>query len=344
MALVDAERQRLSFGPSAGIYDRHRPDYPPAAIAWLLGAAPLRVLDVGAGTGKLTRALLAAGYEVAAVEPDPQMRDAFAEAATGAEVLDGSAEALPVPDGSFDAVAVGQAYHWFDASRALPEIARVLRPAGVLAVVWNRRDVSEPWVAELTRILVGPDGRRGDPETDRAIASFGPLFTPLEQTTVRARPAARPRGSAGPRLVPLLHPRAAAGRAHRHARRSRRARPPGRGADARRASPYAVPDDVCARSPAPARDARRRRYSVQRRGRCGAGQNGSVDRDRRRLSFGPSADVYERYRPGYPQAAIAWLLGPSPLRVLDVGAGTGKLTRALLAAGHEVVAVEPDQG
>lgn len=184
MALVDAERQRLSFGPSAGIYDHHRPDYPPAAIAWLLGAAPLRVLDVGAGTGKLTRALLAAGYEVAAVEPDPQMRDAFAEAATGAEVLDGSAEALPVPDGSFDAVAVGQAYHWFDASRALPEIARVLRTDGVLAVVWNRRDVSEPWVAELTRILVGPDGQRGDPETDRAIASFGPLFTPLEQTTV----------------------------------------------------------------------------------------------------------------------------------------------------------------
>lgn len=181
---MDVERQRLSFGPSADVYERHRPDYPPAAIRWALGAEPLRVLDVGAGTGKLTRALLAAGHEVVAVEPDAQMRDAFAAAVAGVDVLCGSAEELPVADESFDAVAVGQAYHWFDTSRALPELARVLHPEGLLAVVWNRRDVSEPWVAELSRILVGPGGRRGDPEAERAIESFGPLFTPPEQTTV----------------------------------------------------------------------------------------------------------------------------------------------------------------
>jgi len=171
---VDVERRRLSFGPIADAYDRYRPDYPAEAIAWLLGSSPLRVLDVGAGTGKLTRALLAAGHEVVAVEPDAGMRAAFPAATPETEILEGSAEQLPVADGSFDAVTAGQAYHWFDRARALPELARVLRPGGPLAIAFNLRDVSEPWVAELARIL-------RDPEADTEIDSFGPLFGKVER-------------------------------------------------------------------------------------------------------------------------------------------------------------------
>ncbi len=178
----------------------------------------------------------------------PQMRDAFAETATGAEVLDGSAEALPVPDGSFDAVAVGQAYHWFDTSRALAEIARVLGPAGVLADAWNRRDVSEPWVAELTRILVGPDGRRGDPETDRAIVSFwSALYT--ARADHRSRTSSRSTwracwASSLPARIPSCCRRTSAPPCTARSTSSAAAC----GSDARRASPDAVSDDVRARA------------------------------------------------------------------------------------------------
>jgi SAM-dependent methyltransferase len=177
MAGVDRDRRRLSFGPSAGTYDRYRPGYPPEAIAWLLGPEPRRVLDVGAGTGKLTRGLVDAGHEVVAVEPDAGMRAAFAAAVPGIEILEGSAEELPVPDGTFDAVTAGQAFHWFEA-RALPEIARVLRPGGLLGVVVNLRDTSEPWVAELARIL-------RHPEADAEIETFGPLFGRVEEASFR---------------------------------------------------------------------------------------------------------------------------------------------------------------
>jgi SAM-dependent methyltransferase len=175
---VDRDRRRLSFGPSAELYERYRPGYPPEAIAWLLGGSALRVLDVGAGTGKLTRALLEAGHEVVGVEPDPGMRAAFAARLPGIEVLEGAAEELPVADGSFDAVAAGQAFHWFDQARALPEIARVLPRGGLLGVIFNFRDESEPWVAELARIL-------RHPEADADIRSFGPLFEPIEEASFR---------------------------------------------------------------------------------------------------------------------------------------------------------------
>jgi SAM-dependent methyltransferase len=180
---VDRDRRRLSFGPSAEVYERYRPGYPPAAIAWLLGPSPLRVLDVGAGTGKLTRALLAAGHEVVAVEPDPGMRAAFAAALPGTEILEGAAEELPVADGAFDAAAAGQSFHWFDESRALPEIARVLRPGGLLAVIFNLRDESEPWVAELGAILRGEDGT-GNSGTDEDVVNLGPLFGSVDQAVV----------------------------------------------------------------------------------------------------------------------------------------------------------------
>jgi SAM-dependent methyltransferase len=180
---MDRDRRRLSFGPSAELYERYRPGYPPEAIAWLFGDSPLRVLDVGAGTGKLARVLLACGHVVVAVDPDPAMRAAFAAATPDTEILAGTAEVLPFADGSFDAVTAGQSFHWFDECRALPEIARVLRPGGLLAVVFNLRDESEPWVAELGRILRGQDGT-GNSGTDAGVEDFGPLFGPVEHVAV----------------------------------------------------------------------------------------------------------------------------------------------------------------
>ena len=139
-----------SFGAHADAYERARPGYPEAALRFCLPAGARDVLDLGAGTGKLTRGLLALGLAVTAVEPLPEMR---AHLPTSARALDGSAEAIPLPDASVDAVLAGQAFHWFDADRALPEIARVLRPGGTLGLLWNRLDDRVPWVAEIADIV-----------------------------------------------------------------------------------------------------------------------------------------------------------------------------------------------
>lgn len=151
---------RTSFGPAAELYDRIRPTYPAEAIDWMLGPAPVRVVDLGAGTGILTRQLHAAGHQVVAVEPDDGMRARLCERLPDVEASAGSAEQIPLPDGSVDAVVAGQAYHWFDTEVAHPEIARVLRPGGVFAPIWNHRDEDEGWVAELSEII--DDGE--DPE------------------------------------------------------------------------------------------------------------------------------------------------------------------------------------
>jgi SAM-dependent methyltransferase len=133
------------FASAAEVYERARPSYPDDAIAWLVertGMVPgTVVLDVGAGTGKLTRLLAPTGARVIAVEPIPEMR-ALIEGA--AEIVDGTAEELPFADGFADVVTVAQAFHWFDLDRALPELQRVLRPGGHLALVWNSRDLSDP--------------------------------------------------------------------------------------------------------------------------------------------------------------------------------------------------------
>ncbi|MGW4378779.1 class I SAM-dependent methyltransferase [Kitasatospora sp. NPDC004531] len=147
----------LSFGSAARLYDSIRPSYPPRAVSWAVGAEPLRVLDLGAGTGLLAGGLRAAGHEAVAVEPDRQMRAVAAERLPGVRVLAGSAEDIPLPDGSVDAVVVGQAYHWFTPQDALPQIHRVLRGGGVFAALWNIRDDRTPWVAALSGI-VGPEG------------------------------------------------------------------------------------------------------------------------------------------------------------------------------------------
>lgn len=144
------------FKSAADVYERARPSYPQDAIDWLVAQTGLRpgktVVDLGAGTGKLTRLLVPTGARVIAVEPIPEMR-AHIESA---ELLDGTAEEIPLPDGSADVVTVAQAFHWFDHDRALPEIHRVLRDGGSLVLVWNMRDLDDPvqrGVEELLRPL-----------------------------------------------------------------------------------------------------------------------------------------------------------------------------------------------
>jgi SAM-dependent methyltransferase len=148
-------RRARSFGAVAGTYEQARPGYPRAAVDWVLAPAPGRdVLDLAAGTGKLTAAIVAAGASVTAVEPLGEMREQLQACLPGVPVLDGTAEAIPLADRSVDAVLVGQAFHWFDPEPALTEIVRVLRPGGVLGVLWNIRDDSVAWIAEMTRIGV----------------------------------------------------------------------------------------------------------------------------------------------------------------------------------------------
>jgi SAM-dependent methyltransferase len=149
-----AERAR-SFGAVAGEYARHRPGYPAAALDWALAQAPgPEVLDLGAGTGKLTDALLARpGVRVTAVDPDPAMLAQFRADHPGVDARAGSAERIPLAAAAVDAVVVGTAWHWFDRTRTEPEIVRVLRPGGVLAVMWNGDDDSVDWVRGYQRAM-----------------------------------------------------------------------------------------------------------------------------------------------------------------------------------------------
>ena len=153
-------RRRSSFGAVASAYADLRPGYPDEAVRWALGpvaadAPGLRVVDLGAGTGILTELLIRLGADVTAVEPDEEMRAEFARRLPSVRLLAGSAEDIPLPDGSADAVLCGQAMHWFNMDRALPEIARVLRPGGVLAGLWNNDDDRVDWVAGLQTAAEG---------------------------------------------------------------------------------------------------------------------------------------------------------------------------------------------
>ncbi len=150
-----------SFGAAAAAYNQHRPDYAVAAVRWALEPARgPRVLDLGAGTGKLTSTLIALGADVIAVEPDPAMLTELRRALPAVRALRGSAEAIPLPDASVDAVLAGNALHWFDMAVAGPELARVLAPGGLLAGLWNIMDDQVGWIAGLVRIsgsaAIGP--------------------------------------------------------------------------------------------------------------------------------------------------------------------------------------------
>ena len=171
------------FGRGAAAYERGRPGYPDVAVDRLVAALPgRRVVDLAAGTGKLTRALVARGCDVVAVEPVAQMR-ALIE--PPARAIDGVAEAIGLPDAGADAVTVAQAFHWFDGPRALAEIHRVLRPGGVLALIWNRRDTTDALQARLTALLEplrgGVPAHRDD--TWRTAIEASPRFGPLREET-----------------------------------------------------------------------------------------------------------------------------------------------------------------
>jgi ubiquinone/menaquinone biosynthesis C-methylase UbiE len=154
---VSDPRYRCSFEAVAEQYERARPEYADAAVDWLVERIGLRpgdrVLDLAAGTGKLTRQLVRRGLEVVAVEPGDEMRGVLKRVLPEVKARAGTAEEIPLPDASVDAVTVGQAFHWFERERALAEIARVLRPGGGLALLWNAWDKKDPLLAAVDALL-----------------------------------------------------------------------------------------------------------------------------------------------------------------------------------------------
>jgi SAM-dependent methyltransferase len=178
----------VGFDREAETYARVRPSYPPEVIGVLADAGvrpPAPVCDLAAGTGIFTRLLVDAGYDVVAVEPTSGMRDEFARSGPSAPIVDGTAEAMPLDAASVDAVTVAQGFHWFDAPAALAEIHRVLRPDGVLLMVWNVRDESVDWVHELTDLVHARSG--GRPYHDhrefewRDVVAAAARFSPLQE-------------------------------------------------------------------------------------------------------------------------------------------------------------------
>jgi SAM-dependent methyltransferase len=160
--MASAAERSQSFGAIAEDYDRLRPGPPDDAVDWLLPAGARVVVDVGAGTGLLTRALARKVPRVIAVEPDPRMRAVLRSRSPGIEALDGRGEAIPLPGASADGVLISSAWHWMDPGPALAEITRVLRDGGRLGLIWTRRDSETGWLHEISvrdRRSGGPAGR-----------------------------------------------------------------------------------------------------------------------------------------------------------------------------------------
>jgi SAM-dependent methyltransferase len=178
---TDADRRAVaarSFDAAAEIYDASRPDYPPVAIEWMLPPGARRALDLGAGTGKLTRALVDRGLDVVAVDPSGSMLDVLRREVPGVRVVMAGAEELPLDDGSVDVVTVAQAWHWVDPVRASAEAARVLSPRGTLALAWNIRDESIEWLRRFGEIA-GSERSFRDLGVEPVV---GPEFGPLERS------------------------------------------------------------------------------------------------------------------------------------------------------------------
>lgn len=168
----------MSFGAVAADYAAGRPSYPGSAVAWLAGEAPVDVLDLGAGTGKLTEQLVAAGHRVSAVDPSEGMLDELHRRLPTVATAVGAAEAVPLPDASCDVITVAQAWHWFDPVRAPAECGRLLRPGGRLGLAWNERDESVDWVGAAWAPLhrSGRSGLALQPEGWRdAVRDNGPF-------------------------------------------------------------------------------------------------------------------------------------------------------------------------
>ncbi len=209
-----------SFGQAAAAYESGRPGYPAEAVSWLLepvrepGRA-LRVADVGAGTGKLTRTVVELGADVVAVDPDADMLAALRGSVRAVPTFVGRAEALPLPDAGLDAVVMGQAWHWVDVEAASVEVARTLRSGGVLGLVWNIRDHEVEWVRRLTEAMGGSNAeillsttgpRVAAPFTDlehRAWRWERPITLPSCATSSsRAATSSRPAPRNGPASTP----------------------------------------------------------------------------------------------------------------------------------------------
>jgi SAM-dependent methyltransferase len=184
--MTDRATRSRSFETVAAEYERHRPEYPEQALRWaaeLLGLADgARVLDVGAGTGKLSRGLVSLGLDVVAVEPGAPMLEQLRLAVPEAEGLQGEAESIPLEDASVDAAFAAQAFHWFDPGRALPELHRVLRPGGGLALLWNWWDERDPLQRELGE-LIGYAGHQPYREEELPGA---PWFDGLGRTVIES--------------------------------------------------------------------------------------------------------------------------------------------------------------
>ena len=178
------------FAPATDLYEKIRPGYPEEAVDILVRELGIErgriVLDVGAGTGKLTRPLVRTGATVIAVEPLAEMRERLAETVPLALPFDGAAERMAIKDASVHAITVAQAFHWFDGDRALAEFHRVLVPGGRLGLIWNVRDRRTPWVDAFDAIVERVDPDRPDHQTGKWRASFErtTLFAPLAQRDV----------------------------------------------------------------------------------------------------------------------------------------------------------------
>lgn len=203
------------FGAVAADYDRARPSYPADVLDQLFAVAGVGpgadVLDLAAGTGKLTRHLVATGASVVAVEPSAGMREQLAASLPGVQALDGTAEAIPLPDGAVDVVTVAQAFHWFRTAVALDEIHRVLRPGGWLALTWNEPPHAG-WARELWDLRHRVTGFTGDypghgwDAVLDADARFGPRATTVVTTSVATTVDDVTRDSASRSYVITLDP------------------------------------------------------------------------------------------------------------------------------------------
>jgi SAM-dependent methyltransferase len=188
---MDWDQQRTSFGEIAAAYDAYRPEWPAPTAAWLTGTeeggpaagARLDVLDLGAGTGKLTRSLVAAGHRVTAVDPSDGMLAVLAARLPEVRTVQASAEALPLPDDSFDVVTVAQAWHWFDQEMVAAECVRVLRPGGLLAIAWHLHAPDEPLDVAVKAVVGTSEYQLREAIQHRTALELPAPFVELERTT-----------------------------------------------------------------------------------------------------------------------------------------------------------------